>query len=54
MAEEPKESPLDAWRRIRETTSIPAHWKKPRKDPRRPTVGETVNEIKRHQEENRS
>ena len=51
MTDEPKESPLDAWRRIRETTSIPAHWKQPRKNRDRPSVGETVNEIKRRQEQ---
>jgi hypothetical protein len=49
--DQPKsESPLDQWRRIREETTNPPHWKKPRKDPRRPTVAETVAEIRKHQQ----
>ena len=51
VTDEAKESAIDQWRRERETTSNPTHWKKPRKNRDRPTVGETVNEIKRRQEQ---
>ena len=50
MADQQEESATEAWRRIRETTKNPKHWPKPRKDPKRPTVAETVAQIKDRQE----
>ena len=53
MAVPPKETDevnaLDAWRRLKNESKNPAHWKKPQKDSTRPSIGETIAEIKKYQ-----
>jgi hypothetical protein len=54
MPNKPKESALDAWRRFKDVSQNPKHWPKPRKDPHRPSVAETVAEIRDHKEKKTS